>query len=479
MLGHRAWTLGRGPRAGGIVLQSPRIAAPVNRSDLCWAIGLLPVATLLFDGSKVVALNEKCRQLLSMDKTIADCAENAAEANDALRELPLDVLWSGALEEGESFAEGRLWRDGTQELWLECRCRSVSSEGITLALIHLFDVTAKKSTERKLRRFSRLRELMLEVTQTVLEVEDFKKLCQVILTKALQAIPRAAIGSVLLKEGEYFVFGAGAGFTDDLRSFKVPIKESFLYRATRGKMDRVVNVPDLRLIDTFYFVNTEDKGGRCICSTVIAPIYVQGELIGCVSVDSVELAAFDDDDLQSMIFIRDNIEIAVTNHFLYQEKAYLARHDQLTGLNNRWYFDGQAVALLERARRYKESFHIVLFDVDRLKYVNDAYGHLVGDQVLRKIAAALFAETRKSDVLARLGGDEFIGIFFNASAEALCEKFRQSLVALLTDPLLEGGSVVPCTYSYGVASFPDDGETIETLIAVADSRMFSDKGRSS
>ena len=479
MLGHRAWCRNEDRERGVLFLQSFYIDDEVNKGALCWAIGLLPVATLLFDSNKVVALNEKCRQLLGMDKAIADREANAEEAKAALRELPLDVLWSGALGEGESFAEGRLWRHGTQELWLECWCRRIAAEGSTFALIHLLDVTAKKATERKLMRLSRLRELMLEVTQTVLEVEDFKKLCQVILTKALQAIPKATIGSVLLKEGEYFVFGAGAGFTDDLRSFKVPIKESFLYRATRGKMDRVVNVPDLRLIDTFYFVNTEDKGGRYICSTVIAPIYVQGELIGCVSVDSVELAAFDDDDLQSMVFIRDNIEIAVTNHFLYQEKAYLARHDQLTGLNNRWYFDGQAASLLERARRYKENFHIVLFDVDRLKYINDVYGHLVGDQVLRKIAAALFAETRKSDVLARFGGDEFIGIFFNSSAQALYAKFKQSLDALLADPLVEAGSVVPCTYSFGVASFPDDGETIETLTAVADSRMYRDKDRPS
>jgi len=443
-------------------------AEEVKESDLYWGIGLLPVATLLYDGKDILAMNVRCQELLGMGSAAADLV---------LRELPLEDLWAKAVSKGESFAEGRIFQETAHELWLECWCRGVLADGRIVAIIHLLDITAKKAAERKMIRLSRLRELMLEVTQTVLEVEDFKKLCQVILTKALMAIEKASIGSVLLIEGDYFVFGAGAGFADDLRSFKVPINESFLYRATGGKMDKVVIVPDLRTIDTFYFVHTADKGGRYICSTLIAPIHVQGELIGCVGVDSVELAAFDEDDLQSMIFIRHSIEIAITNHFLYQEKAYLARHDQLTELDNRWSFDGQFAVLLERARRYEESFHVVIFDVDRLKYVNDTYGHLVGDKVLKKIAGALKTETRKSDVLARYGGDEFIGIFFNTTTEALCHKFNQQRLALLDEPLIEAGVVVPCTYSYGVANFPSDGDTLEGLIAVADNRMYIAKER--
>jgi len=451
-----------GAENGGIMVLTVHTADEVKESDLYWGIGLLPVATLLYDGHAVLAMNEKCQELLGW----------GAAAGSALRELPLEELWAGAVSNGESFVEGRIFQESPEELWLECRCRGVFAEGRVIALIHLLDITAKKAAERKLLRLSRLRELMLEVTQSVLEVEDFKKLCQVILTKALQAIEKASIGSVLLKEGDYFVFGAGAGFTDDLRSFKVPIKESFLYRATGGQMDRVVIVPDLRTIDTFYFVHTADKGGRYICSTLMAPIYVEGDLIGCVGVDSVELAAFDEDDLQSMIFIRHSIEIAITNHFLYQEKAYLAKYDQLTELENRWSFEGQFAVLLERAQRYSESFHVVIFDVDRLKYANDTYGHLVGDKVLKKIATALKVETRKSDILARYGGDEFIGVFFNTTEEALSKKFTQQLAALLDDPLIEAGAVVPCTYSYGVANFPDDADTLEALIAVADNRMY-------
>jgi len=451
------------------------MAAEVKESDLCFGISLLPVATLLYDGRAIIAANEKCRGLLGLGLEVINSGADEVPANLALRELPLEELWTRAVSKGESFAEGRILLAGAQELWLECWCRGFLTEGRVVALIQLLDISAKKATEIKLLRLSRLRELMLEVTQTVLEVEDFKKLCQVLLTKALLAIEKASIGSVLLKEGDYFVFGAGAGFTDDLRSFKVPINESFLYRATGGKMDRVVNIRDLREIDTFYFVHTADKGGRYICSTVVAPMYVRGELIGCVSVDAVELAAFDDDDLQSMIFIRDNIEIAIANHFLYQEKAYLASHDQLTGLNNRWSFDGQAEVLLEHARRYKESFHVLLFDVDRLKYVNDTYGHLVGDKVLKKIASALKAETRKSDILARYGGDEFVGIFFNATGEALRQKFRKRLATLLDDPLLEEKAEVPCVFSYGVATFPDDGDTLAELLAVADSRMYANR----
>lgn len=439
-------------------------ANDVSLDDICKVIDMVAVPTLVFDGSEIIALNVQCQRLLGLGGVLPSDT------------LPLHGLWVQAGETGEASGEGQLVRDGAKDTYLECWCRSITVEDKRVALIHLLDVTAQRNTERQLRRLSRLRELMLEVTQAVLGVEDFKYVCQLILQKALQAIEKASIGSVLLLEGDYFVFGAGAGYKDDLANFKVPVKESFLYRATDGKMDRVVNVPDLSVIDALYFVETLNQGSKYICSTIIAPIYVKGELIGCASVDSVELAAFDHEDMQSMIFVRENIEIAVANRFLYQEKTYLAKHDQLTGLNNRWCFEEQCAAVLERARRYKEGFNLVLFDVDGLKQINDTHGHLVGDAVLKRIAATLRAHMRKSDLCARYGGDEFIGLFFHTTAEALQEKFLQHLASSTTPLQLDSGAAVPCSYSFGIATFPDDGDCIEELIRVADSRMYVAKG---
>ena len=441
-----------------------KTANEVSLDDIHRAIGMVAVPTLVFDGSDIIALNLQCQQFLGLGGVLASDT------------LPLHQLWLQAGQDGEAYGEGQLVRDGAIDTHLACWCRSITVEDKRVAMVHLLDVTAQRTTERELRRLSRLRELMLEVTQAVLDVDDFKYVCQLILQKALQAIEKASIGSVLLLDGDYFVFGAGAGFKGDLTNFKVPLKESFLYLATDGKMDRVVNVPDLRVIDTFYFVETLNQGDKYICSTIIAPIYVKGELIGCASVDSVELAAFDHEDLQSMIFIRENIEIAVANHFLYQEKANLAKHDQLTGLSTRWCFEEHCAAVLERARRYNEGFNLVLFDVDELKQANDTHGHLVGDEVLRHIAATLRTHMRKSDICARYGGDEFIGLFFHTTAEALKEKFLQQLISFTTSPLLAGGIAVPCSYSFGIATFPDDGDCIEELIRVADSRMYAAKG---
>lgn len=451
-------------------------AEEVSLSDILKAVSLSAVPTLVFDSRAVIALNAQCRRLLCLPAESPAAVQAALIDPVALCSLPLQELWDSASQTREAYAEAHFVHNSAKDMYLECWCRSIVAENKRVALIQLLDVTKRHENERKLRRLSRLRELMLEVTQAVLDVDDFKYLCRFILGKALQAIEKASIGSVLLREGDYFVFGAGVGFKDALTNFKVPVTESFLYRATDGKMDRVVNVPDLRVIDSFVFVETLEQGGKYLCSTVIAPIYVRGELIGCASVDSVELAAFDDEDVQSMTYIRENIEIAVANHFLYQEKAYLAKHDQLTGLNNRWCFDEQCVAVIERARRYDETFHLVVLDVDNLKQVNDTYGHLAGDEVLKKIAATLRTQMRKSDICARFGGDEFVGIFFNTTTAALQDKFSQHQAALSAAPLHIRGREVPCSYSVGIASFPRDGDSMAELIRAADSRMFAAKG---
>ena len=151
-------------------MRTVHVAGEVKESDLYWGIGLLPVATLLYDGHEILAMNEKCRELLGMGAVALNCSMHETSADLSLRELPLDHLWARAVSKGESFIEGRMFSESAQERWLECWCRGILVEGRVVALIQLLDITAKKAAERKMIRLSRLRELMLEVTQTVLEV---------------------------------------------------------------------------------------------------------------------------------------------------------------------------------------------------------------------------------------------------------------------------------------------------------------------
>jgi diguanylate cyclase (GGDEF)-like protein len=151
--------------------------------------------------------------------------------------------------------------------------------------------------------------------------------------------------------------------------------------------------------------------------------------------------------------------------------------DGLTGAMNRKHFDERLLAELSHAKRTGTDVSLVLFDVDHFKRINDTFGHLAGDEVLRKLAALLARMLRLQDVLARYGGEEFVIIARGvgpAAALALAERVR-SLVA--GTPFQSGTApFVPVTLSAGVASFSENSEADSTaLIALADSRLYAAK----
>lgn len=318
---------------------------------------------------------------------------------------------------------------------------------------------------------------MLEVTQSILETEDIDHMLELILTNSLNAFEKSSLGTILVKEGNYFKVAASIGFADGIEDFKLPAEECFLSKATNGKMNRIVNIGDLSVYDSHYSFTTVFGEEKYIKSTITAPIFTKGSLFGTINIDSIDIDGFDDEDVKTMEFIRSNVEIAVTNHISYKEKAFLANFDSLTNFYNRYYFEENFKGIKAKAIRYNDLFKLVLFDIDDLKVVNDCMGHLVGDQVIKKFADELKNTARKSDVIARLGGDEFIGIFFYADEDKLAEKFQSVLTKLEREEESSGCQCPKILFSYGIASYPEEGQNLEELIKIADKRMYEQKSK--
>ena len=187
--------------------------------------------------------------------------------------------------------------------------------------------------------------------------------------------------------------------------------------------------------------------------------------------------AFDDDDVKLMEFARDNVEIAISNQLLYEEKAFLSKYDSLTSLYNRHYFDDVFENIRDKALRYNEKFNLVVFDLNDLKSTNDEYGHMAGDEVLKYFAQSCKGLMRKSDIIARYGGDEFVGIVFNCSQDKLRKRIDEHLKWLSVNPLEVKSQPIKCSYSYGIAAFGEDGYTLNELFKIADDRMYENKIR--
>jgi diguanylate cyclase (GGDEF)-like protein len=200
-----------------------------------------------------------------------------------------------------------------------------------------------------------------------------------------------------------------------------------------------------------------------------------GDCEGAVAVQSSRVAAFKPEHQRLLESLALQIAAALQNAHLYE----LAMVDGLTGLFVRRYFDARIEEEIERSRRYGSPFSVVMLDVDDFKKLNDTYGHLVGDRVLRALANVIKAQMRGVDTAARYGGEEMSMILPRTEmvgAYNLAERIREAIAELRITTDDDPPRSLGVTASLGIAAYPESkAKSGEDLVRKADRALYRAK----
>ncbi|SES28307.1 EAL domain-containing protein [Rhizobium sp. NFR03] len=214
-----------------------------------------------------------------------------------------------------------------------------------------------------------------------------------------------------------------------------------------------------------------------IRSSWSAPVVsYQGEVLGTFSLYTSSVASPTTSQSDIIAMASYMLGVAVERKQAEQTIQFMARHDALTGLPNRLTFHERLTSALELAKEQDGRVTLAFLDLDNFKLINDSLGHDAGDQLLKTIADRATCSIGRSDLIARLGGDEFVLLLTDPSPEGDFGHERlHDLRRTICEPLTLSGRSFQITFSMGVASFPEHGDTSAALLANADLAMYRAK----
>ncbi len=167
--------------------------------------------------------------------------------------------------------------------------------------------------------------------------------------------------------------------------------------------------------------------------------------------------------------------LAIETRRLYSDLLHRSEFDLLTDVHNRFSLDKHLGTLIEEARMAASIFGLIYIDLDEFKQINDVYGHQVGDIYLQEVSVRLKGQLRGRDTLARLGGDEFAALITVVRNRADAQDIVQRLEHCFDEPFSIEGCVLHGSASFGIALYPEDGASKNSLLNAADAAMYEAK----
>jgi len=217
-------------------------------------------------------------------------------------------------------------------------------------------------------------------------------------------------------------------------------------------------------------------GSSRLQSVIVASLETDAGTIGALAVYHSARNAYTADHRRLLSRVADHAANVIANAIVFEETHEQSLTDALTGLPNRRYVERHLSQEFARIRRHGSQVSVLVLDMDGFKQINDEFGHSAGDRALKEVSQVLRASLRVYDVCARFAGDEFISVLSecdSTQAERRRAELQNEIARLCIEP--EPGHTIWLSASIGAATFPDDGQAPEDVVAEADRRMYQDK----
>jgi len=213
-------------------------------------------------------------------------------------------------------------------------------------------------------------------------------------------------------------------------------------------------------------------------TALVYPLEFSDRIIGVLALYHTQPGFYTDAHQRRLGYLAEQLSAVVANSLMFGQAQEASLTDALTALPNARHLFLHARRELARAQRLSVSLAFMMIDLDDFKQINDHYGHHTGDRVLCKVADILRSTIRPYDICTRYAGDEFIVVLSGCTArEAKQKRDKFKRIVLKQGFETEPGTKLPLSISVGFAIFPTDGQSYESLVAVADHRMYQDKAK--
>lgn len=353
---------------------------------------------------------------------------------------------------------------------LDCQSEELNHfDSETIDLLTLFSTQAAMALQNaRLYSLERRRSEQLEAINTiaqqmtvVLELKELLgKVCALIATSF-----KIEHVSIFLKEGEELVLSGQQGKLGLAADTRLPAQAGLWGRALNSGKTAI----DHNVGAAGDYVSFE-QGNR---SRMSIPLISFGQSLGVLVLDSTQPNAFQATEQRTLESVADICATAIQNAWHVERVRQLAYIDGLTGIFNRRFFELRIAEEIERAKRFNTKLAVIMIDIDQFKRLNDEFGHLLGDEVLRQVSSIFSQHLRRIDVVCRFGGEEFSVLLPQTSPEQalqVAEKLRR-----MVESWQFPGVPRPVTISAGASTFPEHGMSRDELVKAADRGLYAAK----